>query len=187
MHLVRQATSVSIRKNENRRSPVRTAPRILVAANSIAKSTTDSNIVAIIAPNRTVRIVLMQQGVIVPQHFRDTENRSRIPRYTTAIPKTVHKNAGVTVIAAVILRKAVIIPTTILIIRAAVVQVLFLHGQSDVDILFTSVFIIWTFSREVKRGEGGSGKILRILWQTALPSASPFTAPEPPEPAFGTE
>jgi hypothetical protein len=49
------------------------------------------------------------------------------------MPKTVHKNAGVRVIAAVILRKAAMIPTAMLIMRAAVVQVL-LHEQSDVDI-----------------------------------------------------
>lgn len=162
MHRVRQAVSVSVRKKENRSKPVITAPKMLVAANSTASKITASSIVAIIAPRSTDIVVLKQQSILPAQHLKDVAARSITSRYTTAIPKTVHRNAGVTVIAAVILRKAVMIPITILIISAADVQV-FLHEQSDVDILFTSVFIICILSREVKAGEGGSGKIRRIL------------------------
>jgi hypothetical protein len=86
-----------------------------------------------IAPSCIAIAVLMQQGVFAQQHLNVVEAKSITPRYTTAMPKTVHKNAGVRVIAAVILRKAAMIPTAMLIIRAAVVQVL-LHEQSDVDI-----------------------------------------------------
>ena len=146
MHRVRQAVSVSVRKKENRSKPVITAPKMLVAANSTASKITASSIVAIIAPRSTDIVVLKQQSILPAQHLKDVAARSITSRYTTAIPKTVHRNAGVTVIAAVILRKAVMIPITILIISAADVQV-FLHEQSDVDILFTSVFIICILSR----------------------------------------
>ena len=86
-----------------------------------------------IAPSCIARAVFIQQGVFAQQHLNVVEAKSITLRYTTAMPKTVHKNAGVTVIAAVILRKAAMIPTAMLIMRAAVVQVL-LHEQSDVDI-----------------------------------------------------
>lgn len=137
-----------VRKNENRSNPVITAPGILVAANSTAKSTTESSTVPIIALRSTDRIVLIQQGAFPLQHLSDVDVRSTTARYTTAMPKTTHKKAGVTVIAAVILRNAVMIPTAMLIMSAAVVQV-FLHEQSDIDILFTSAFIICVFSCEV--------------------------------------
>ena len=133
MHLARQAVSVSVRKNDSKRSPVITAPIMLVAANSIASNTTAKRIVASTALSRTESVVLTQQGKQLLQQLIDTVVSSIIARYTTAMPKTTHKNAGVTVIAAVILRKAVIMPIAMLTIRATVVQV-FLHEQSLVDI-----------------------------------------------------
>ena len=133
MHLARQAVSVRVRKNDSKRRPVITAPTTLVAANSTASSTTAKRIVARMAPKSTERVVFIQQGAQLSQQFMDTVARSTTPRYTTAMPNTVHKNAGVTVIAAVILRNAAIIPTAMLMIRATVVQV-FLHEQSLFDI-----------------------------------------------------
>ena len=141
MHLTRQAVSVRVRKNESKRSPVITAPIMLVATNSMARSTIAKKIVAIIAPNNTVRMFLIQQGDLLSQQFTDAIVIRRMARYTVAIPKTTHKKAGVTVIAAVILRKAAIMPTTMLTITATVVQV-FLQEQSQFDIYFTSRFII---------------------------------------------
>ena len=79
MHLVRQAVSVRVRKKANRRSPVRTAPRRLVAANSTASSTTARSIVAMIAPSCIAIVVLMQQGVF-EQHFNVVEAKSITPR-----------------------------------------------------------------------------------------------------------
>jgi hypothetical protein len=150
---------------------------MLVAGNSTASNKTASSTVAIIAARRTAIIVLMQQGALPPQHLNDVAVRRTVPRYTTAIPKTVHKNAGVTVIAAVILRKAVMMPTTRLIISATVVQE-FLHEQSDVDIVFTSVFIIWIFSRKVKTERGAQAK------SEGFCSDRRITAPEPPGACF---
>jgi hypothetical protein len=134
MHLARQAVSVSVRKNENKSNPVTIAPTMLVATNSTARRSTARNTVAIIAPRSTKIVVFRQQGLASLQQPTDADITSTTARYTTAIPKTVHKNAGVTVIAAVILRKAVTIPITILIISAMVVHVLFLHEQSLFDI-----------------------------------------------------
>ena len=133
MHLARQAVSVSVRKNDSRRSPVITAPIMLVATNSIARSIIAKNIVARIAPRSTESMVRIQQGRQLLQQLIDTVASSTMARYTTAMPKTTHKNAGVTVIAAVILRNAAIIPTAMLTIRATVVHVL-LHEQSLLDI-----------------------------------------------------
>jgi hypothetical protein len=137
MHLARQAVSVRVRKNDRSRSPVITAPIMLVAANSIASSIIAKKIVAIMAPRSTESVVLIQQGRQLLQQLIDTVVSSIMARYTTAMPKTTHKNAGVTVMAAVILRNAAIIPTAMLIIRATVVQV-FLHEQSLFDIYITS-------------------------------------------------
>ena len=71
MHLTRQAVSVRVRKNESKRSPVITAPIMLVATNSMARSTIAKKIVAIIAPNNTVRMFLIQQGDLLSQQFTD--------------------------------------------------------------------------------------------------------------------
>ena len=126
IHLIRQAVSVRVRKNESRRSPAKIAPSTLVAGNSIASSTTAKSMVAIIAPRSTEIIVLIQQGDLFSQQVTDATVIRRTARYTTAMPNTTHRKAGVIVMAAVILRNAVIIPTTMLTIRARVVQ-LFLH------------------------------------------------------------
>ena len=133
MHLARQAVSVSVRKNDNRRSPVITAPIMLVATKSIASSIIAKRIVARIAPRSTERVVLMQQGRQLLQQLIDTVVRRTMARYTTAMPNTTHKNAGVTVMAAVILRNAAMMPTAMLTMRDTVVQV-FLHEQSLFDI-----------------------------------------------------
>ena len=73
MHLIRQAVSVSVRKNESKRRPVITAPTRLVAANSTARSTTAKNIVAIIADNNTVIMLFIQQGNLLSQQLTDAE------------------------------------------------------------------------------------------------------------------
>ena len=131
-HLTRQAVDVTIRKKKNKRVPVRTAPSMLVATNSIARSTIERIIVPII-PERIVVIIL--------QRFSQHSLRERAPatritaRYTTAVPRSTHKNAGVRVIAAVILKNAVMTPRTRLTAIAITVQSP-LQGLHDVDIIF---------------------------------------------------
>ena len=161
IHLTRQAVSVSIRKNDRRSRPVITAPRMLVATNSTARSTIANSTVAIIAPRSTVIIFFIQQGLF-SQQLIDAAVMRTIARYTTAMPKTVHKNAGVTVMAAVILRKAAMMPTTMLTMRAIVVQ-LPLQVQLLSDIISPPDTLYVSFSARCKRGAGGSGKIRRIL------------------------
>ena len=106
---------------------------MLVAANSIPRNTTDSSAVASILPRRIGKVLLRQQGVLISQHLTKDDESNSTARYTTATPRRTHKNAGVTVIAAVILRKAVMIPTIRLITTEAVVHI-FLQEQSQVDI-----------------------------------------------------
>ena len=150
MHLTRHAVSVSTRKNESRSRPVIIAPTMLVATNSTASSTIAKRIVAIIAPRSTERIFFMQQGDLFSQQLADATVMSNTARYTTAMPKTTHKNAGVTVIVAVILRKAAMIPTAMLTMRAIVVQLL-LQAQSLFDIISPPDTLYVSFSARCKR------------------------------------
>ena len=157
MHLTRQAVSVSIRKNDRRSRPVITAPRILVATNSTARSTIAKNTVAITAPRSTVMILFTQQGDLFSQQLVDAAAMRTMARYTTAMPKTVHKNAGVTVMAAVILRKAAMIPTIMLTMRATVVQ-LPLQVQLLSDIISPPDTLYVSFSARCKRGVWAQAK-----------------------------
>jgi hypothetical protein len=104
----RQAVDVTTRKKKNKSAPVRIAPITLVATNSIARRTIESNTVPS-TPERSAVII----GHNPSQHsLREIADAIRVtPRYTTAIPRSTHKKVGVRVIAPVILRKAVIIPT----------------------------------------------------------------------------
>ncbi len=104
---------------------------MLVATNSMARRTTESNIVPRTPASNAV-IILHKFS----QHpLRKTADETRvIARYTTAIPKSTHKNAGTSVITAVILRKAVIIPIIRLATTAITVQ-LVLQLLHVVDIM----------------------------------------------------
>ena len=82
------------------------APMILVAANSIAKRMTANKIVPKIPINTAFRVEQRQEVVLCVK----LAAISVTARYTTAIPKTTHKKGVVTVIAAVICRKAEMIP-----------------------------------------------------------------------------
>ena len=111
-HFIRQAVEVMNKEKKNKSAPVIIAPITLVAANVTARRTTDNKI----APKIPARInesgALMQ--LLLPQQFWLAATARFTARYTTAIPKTTHKNAGVTVITAVILKSVVTIPIIIL-------------------------------------------------------------------------
>ena len=101
---------VTVREKNIRRAPVIIAPNRLVAAKGIARSITDTKIVprmpatsGVIAGHTQVRLLLFRIIAAV---------MGRIARYTTAMPKSTHKNAGVTVITAIKRSIAVIIPIT---------------------------------------------------------------------------
>ena len=105
---------------------------MLVATNSIARRTTESNIVPRIPASNAVTILHR-----FSQHpLRKSADETRVTaRYATATPKTTHKNAGVRVITAVILKNAVIIPIIRLATIAITVQ-LVLQLLHVVDINF---------------------------------------------------
>ena len=130
-HFIRQAVEVTVNEKNRRSAPVMIAPITLVAANSIPKRTVE---------NRTVpRIPLKRDVNTCPEHplilwVSDAEIRI-VARYATAMPKTTHKNAGVTVMTAVILRKAVIMPIIMLETIAVAIQ-LYLFSQPNNDIHF---------------------------------------------------
>lgn len=137
---------MTVRKKKNRSAPVRIAPIILVAANSMASRTMESNTVPRIPASSALTILhkLSQH----PRRKRAAETRI-MARYTTAIPRSTHKNAVVRVIAAVILRKAAIIPIIRLVTTAITVQpgLQLLH---DVDKKITSHIILCEMTSEVK-------------------------------------
>lgn len=62
-HLTRQAVDVTIREKKNKSPPVATAPIMLVAANSMASRTTESNTVP-----RTPAISVVTILHKLPQH-----------------------------------------------------------------------------------------------------------------------
>ena len=126
----RQAVEVTVRKKKNSKAPASIAPIMLVATNSMARSTIERSIVPSIPASSAVTMV--HRSLQHPLRKRAAAIRVTA-RYTTAIPRSTHKNAGVKVIAAVILRKAVIIPRIRLATTAITVQpgLQLLH---DVDI-----------------------------------------------------
>ena len=129
---------VRVRNKENNSAPVRIAPIILVATNSIASKITERSTVVRMAASNTVTIL---HKSLQPSLRHKLLERRDTARYTTAIPRVVHKNAGVRVIAAVILRNAVTIPIMRLATTANTTQ----PGSQflqDVDIIFTSNIII---------------------------------------------
>ena len=115
----RQAVDVIARKKKNKSAPARMAPVTLVAANSMARRMIDKSTVPII-PTSTAETIVHKSS----QHsLRKIAPETRVTaRYTTAMPSSTHKKAGVRVIAAVILKKAVIMPIIRLATTAIMVQ-----------------------------------------------------------------
>ena len=125
--------SVKIKEKNAISAPVIIAPITLVATKVIAKSITDVKIAPKIPVKRTDRIGQTHPLMFVPDKFAETAKTTA--RYTTATPKTTHKNAGVTVITAVVLKIAAIIPTIMLPTIANIEQFVL---QVQIDIFFTS-------------------------------------------------
>ena len=115
----KHAVDVTVREKKNKSAPARTAPITLVAVNSIASRTIDNKIVPRIPASRVVIIVHK-----LPQHTlrKSAALMSVTARYTTATPRSTHKNAGVTVIAAVMFKRAATMPIITLTITAKRVQ-----------------------------------------------------------------
>ena len=139
-HFAKHATDVTVREKNVKRAPEIIAPITLVATNSIAKRTTDVKI----APRIPVKSTgsTAQTHPLLPVPLTTAANIGVNARYTTAIPRTTHKNAGVIVITAVMRSIAVITPTIKLAIIESTEQ-LFLHSQFKRPIIFTPLLIIY--------------------------------------------
>lgn len=106
---------------------------MLVATKVIARSTTENKIVLSALANAVPNAVSTQSAF-----FLDNANESNVTAINpTATPNVIHKNTGGTVITAVILRKAVIIPTIMLITNATP-----RHSNLLLHILFTPIYIM---------------------------------------------
>lgn len=120
MHFARHATDVTISVKNPKRKPNIIAPRVLVAAKVMPKSSTDVKIV----PRLPQSIPVSEEHIQFPWELRAA--RAVVigvsPKYTTAIPKSTQRNAGVTVTIAVKRRIAAIMPTVMLDIRASTEQ-----------------------------------------------------------------
>ena len=102
---------------------------MLVAANVIPKRIKEVSTAPKIAVNRTEITGQIQLFVLIFENLVDNINNSA--RYTVAIPKTTHKNAGVKVITAVVASTAPIAPKIMLAITAITEQ-LDLQEQKDI-------------------------------------------------------
>jgi len=120
MHLTMQVTEVMSKVKNPSNAPAKIAPITLVAANSIAKRINDRRMVPQIPIISVVNAV--HTHLLVPLLLNSVPAIAVIPRYTTAMPKTTHKNAGVSVIIVLKLRNAVIMPMIILATTANTVQ-----------------------------------------------------------------
>jgi len=112
MHLIRHIAEVIKSEKKRIKVPVIIAPTILVAANSIPRSITEVRTVPNMPAEKTLNAG--QRQLWNPLPVKKPEVRIAIAWYPTAIPNSTHKKAGVTVITAVIVRNAAIIPSIIL-------------------------------------------------------------------------
>ena len=135
---------MKMRDKKARSRPEIIAPVKLVAANVIPNRIIAIRMVPRMPASKTGSIEQVQLRAFLPLVKRS------IARYTTAIPKTTHKNAGVIVIAAVIVRNAVIIPIIRLDTIAIPVQLL-LQLQPKFDILSPPTVSICLKNKKVSK------------------------------------
>ena len=93
---------------------------MLVAANVMARRITAARIVPSIPIKMAFK--LAQKHLHLDAGVDSADAKYETPRYTTAIPNNTHKNAGVTVIVAVMVRRVVTAPRIILAITASTTQ-----------------------------------------------------------------
>lgn len=128
-HLIRHTVSANIKEKNPINAPEIIVPIMLVVAKVIPKRIKEVNTAPKIAVNKTERTGQMQLFAVTLENLADVIKI--IARYTTATPKTTHKNAGVKVITAVVVRTAPIAPKIILTITATTEQ-LDLQEQKDI-------------------------------------------------------
>ena len=111
MHLTLQAVVVISNEKNVNKTPVNIAPITLVAANETARSINENRIEP---KTPIIHAVEFGHKHRLAESELSAATTRFTPRYTIATPKTTHKKAGVTVIVAINVRKAVITPTSIL-------------------------------------------------------------------------
>ncbi|MBR2715655.1 MAG: hypothetical protein IKB73_05565 [Ruminococcus sp.] len=124
---------VIIKERDSSNSPTNTAPKALVAGNVMPSNITEIRIAPIIPAMNAEIIDFEHLGV---SYRLSDEMIYAVKRYTTAIPKTTHKNAGVTVIIPVIVSTALTIPITTL-EAIAIIKHSFLLLQFCLSICFS--------------------------------------------------
>ena len=107
-----QAVAEMIRVKKRRSRPVIIAPIILVAAKVIASKITAVKIVPKIPVKKIGRTEQIHS--LVEEERESAAEIRATPKYKTAIPNSTHKNAGVTVMVAVIAKTVVTTPITTL-------------------------------------------------------------------------
>jgi len=145
LHFIKQAVVVSVRDRKNSNTPAMMAPKILVAAKPTPSRMTAESAVPKM-PVRTAVAVLQMQALLdsVPDEANSTA------RYTTAMPRATHKNAGVIVMVAVKVRAAAIMPIMKLAMAASVTQ-LHVQLQEFLPIISPPASIYEVCHREVKK------------------------------------
>ena len=140
MHLIRHATDVKSSAKENIRRPTKMALTILVAAKSTTNSMIANRMLPNI-PNKRVEITEHKERHDAAPFVIDTESRV-IAKKVRAIIITLCSIVGVRAIAAVICRKAAMIPMIRLATKAIPVQ-LHLVSQFEKDIFIHLSIIIY--------------------------------------------
>lgn len=132
-------TLETMSKVKNARSnPAKIAPRMLVAANVMPRRIIDTRIVPKIPKSNVFKEEQKQPSPL--EEYEPPEVARSIARYTTAIPRRTHRNAGVMVIVAI----KVSIPAITPIIIAATIAMLVhcaLQRQESSDILSPPVSV----------------------------------------------
>lgn len=126
---MRHTVSANIKEKNPINAPEIIVPIMLVVAKVIPKRSKDVNIAPKIAVNKTESTGQIQLLTAVFENLVDNINNSA--RYTAAMPKTTHKNAGVKAITAVVRRTAPIAPKIMLAMTATTEQ-LDLQEQKDI-------------------------------------------------------
>lgn len=133
-HFTRHAVEVNSSEKKVISAPTRIAPRTLAGAKEMARRITARSTVPRIAARRVGNTVQKHLFLPLPETALVT---SKTARYTTAMPNSTHKNAGVTAITAVKFRNAAMMPRIILATPESAMQ-FSLQLQFRIFISFTS-------------------------------------------------
>ena len=130
----KQAVAVTISERNKTNRPTKIAPIMLVAAKVTANRITEVSAVPNIPVKTAVNAPLTQRQEVFALQQPVVANNTA--KYPMAMPNATQRKAGVTVITAVICKKAAITPIIALAITERVTQ-LTLFSQQKIPIFFT--------------------------------------------------